>query len=94
MIQSQKDSKRLNISLDLFLTDLSPGRFTSDLPDLTINTRRISQQDLKAAVGDESARRETVAYVCGPPAMTDEIVKVLQGMLGDDKKKVFYEKWW
>lgn len=37
---------------------------------------------------------ETVCYLCGPPWMTDELVGVLRGLLGDGQKRVFFEKWW
>jgi hypothetical protein len=98
IIRSQALSRRLRISLDLFLTNLSSSRATTASPDLTIHSRRISEGDIRAAVvgGDGSCNpQETVAYICGPPQMTDEIVELLKGILGEDgAKRVFFEKWW
>ena len=97
--QSQCQSHRLRIGLDLFLTDLpddSPLR-TAPPVDLSVHPRRISREDLGVAVkgADKSVRpEETVCYMCGPPWMTDEFVGVLRGMLGDGQKRVFFEKWW
>ena len=48
--------------------------------------------------------RDTVCYVCGPPAMTDEFVADLKGIVepdsppeggnGNGKERVLSEKWW
>lgn len=79
------------------MAGLEPG-------DLTIHPRRINEEDLRGAVlGDDKsksevvAKRSTVCYVCGPPDMTDHVVGLLKGILagaGDEKERVFYEKWW
>ena len=56
--------------------------------------RRWRHDELEEALGEERERENTVAYVCGPPQMTDEDVEVLRvapGMKGD---WVFCEKWW
>ena len=100
IIHSQLHSHRLRISLDLFLTDLASGNVgSSDTPaDLTILPRRINESDLRSAVlgGDERLDpQETVAYVCGPPAMTDEMEALLRDILGEGgAQRVFFEKWW
>ncbi|KAJ6129781.1 Riboflavin synthase-like beta-barrel [Penicillium capsulatum] len=100
IIRSQLQSHRLRISLDLFLTDLaSADDVSSQTPaDLTIFPRRITEHDLHSAVlgGDgKSDTQETIAYVCGPPGMTDEMVAVLQEIIGKDgAERVFFEKWW
>lgn len=100
IIRSQLQSHRLCISLDLFLTDLTSTDATlSQTPaDLTIFPRRIQEHDLHSAAlgGDgKSNPQETVAYVCGPPSMTDEMVTLLQRLLGEnDTQRVFFEKWW
>lgn len=98
IIRSQALSRRLHISLDLFLTNSSPSLAAAGLPtDLAIHSRRISEGDIRAAVGGngEIDPQGTVAYVCGPPQMTDEMVESLEGILGKDgDKRVFFEKWW
>lgn len=98
IIRSQALSRRLRISLDLFLTNLSSSLAATGSPDLTIHSRRISEGDIRAAVvgGDGTCHpQETVAYICGPPQMTDEMVEFLKGILGEDgDKRVFFEKWW
>lgn len=98
IIRTQTLSQRLRISLDIFLTNSSPGLVASGSPpDLTIHPRRISEADLRAAVvGDgKFGPDQTVAYVCGPPRMTDDIVESLKGVLGEDgDQRVFFEKWW
>lgn len=99
IIRSQLHSQRLRISLDLFLTDLTPSASLSGSPaDLVIHPRRIREHDLRLAVkgGDGTLDpRDTVCYVCGPPQMTDEMVELLKGVLGDGgEQRIFFEKWW
>lgn len=99
IVRSQLDSQRLRISLDLFLTDLTSSVSPSESPaDLVIHPRRISERDLCLAVlgGDGKLDpRDTVCYVCGPPRMTDEIVMLMKGILGDDAdQRILFEKWW
>jgi hypothetical protein len=101
MIRSQETSHRLRISLDLFLTNIAPSSdlLSSGSPsDIAIHPSRISDDDLRSAVGSDKnglSPRETVCYVCGPPAMTDSIVERLDGMLGEGAdKRIFFEKWW
>lgn len=100
IIRAQGQSHRLRISLDLYLTASTAARLTpADAPaDLTIHPRRIQKQDLVSAIvgGDGNLDpRESVAYVCGPPQMTDEMVDLLKGILGESgEQRVFFEKWW
>ncbi|GLI76487.1 hypothetical protein PoHVEF18_004760 [Penicillium ochrochloron] len=100
IIRSQRQSHRLRISLDLFLTDSNSSHLTpSSAPaDLTIHSKRIEKSDLLSAVvgGDGKLDpQESVAYVCGPPQMTDEMVELLKCMLGEGgEQRVFFEKWW
>ncbi|MCJ1243110.1 hypothetical protein MMC30_000307 [Trapelia coarctata] len=61
---------------------------------VSIHNRRISHEDLIEALGPVKERRGVVAYVCGPAQMTDEFVKVLQGVEGMSKERVLCEKWW
>lgn len=56
--------------------------------------RRMTQDDLLAAVGPIEERNEVVAYVCGPPAMTDWAVATLRGLGGMRPDSVLCEKWW
>ncbi|KAJ6171171.1 hypothetical protein N7470_000238 [Penicillium chermesinum] len=68
ILKSQKQSRKLNISLQLFLTDLPAGRLSQDgLTDFTIHSRRINKQDIDAVVagGDPS---QTVSYIADHPA--------------------------
>ncbi|KAJ5769907.1 uncharacterized protein N7511_001958 [Penicillium nucicola] len=97
---SQLQSRRTEIHLHLFLTGLSVESDWSELHEagLSINRGRISESYLHDVVVNSSEAKDlgdTVCYVCGPPAMTDSIVEVLGGMLGEGReKRIFFEKWW
>lgn len=100
IIHCQSQSHRLRITLDLFVTslrDASSPLLLEQPEDLRIHPRRINQDDLRTALtgpnGDIQAE-ETVCYMCGPPAMTDEFVTTLRGLMGDGSDRVFFEKWW
>jgi len=56
--------------------------------------RRITHDDLTAALGPENLRGNTLAYACGPPDMTDDFVAFLQKSPGMEEKRVLCEKWW
>lgn len=99
-------SQRLLFSVDLFLTNLrehpdlvaalsGEDKDRAKGQDFTIHDRRIEIEDLRAAVG-VGVGDGTVCFVCGPPAMTDEVVGVLRGLVSseDGKERVFCEKWW
>lgn len=60
----------------------------------TIEFRRFEEKDLGAALGPTAERESTVAYVCGPPPMTDWAVEVLRRSKGMDEERVLCEKWW
>ena len=60
----------------------------------TIEYRRFDAKDLQAALGPREEREKVVAYVCGPPFMSDWAVDVLKGSIGMDEKRVLCEKWW
>ncbi|KAJ5729814.1 Riboflavin synthase-like beta-barrel [Penicillium malachiteum] len=99
IIRSQGPSSRLHLSLSLFLTNASKAGFSLESPaDLTIYPRRIRDEDLRLAIEGQRGEldpQETVAYVCGPPAMTDELVEQMQEILGEGgSQRVFFEKWW
>jgi hypothetical protein len=101
IIKSQECSHRLQISLDLFLTNLASSSDlgpAGSLSDINIHAERISDTDLRAAaLGKDSELdpRSTVCYVCGPPAMTDAVVEKLVQILGKGgEQRVLFEKWW
>jgi NAD(P)H-flavin reductase len=56
--------------------------------------RRITKDDMLEILGGVDVRGSTVVYVCGVPAMTDELVNVAQKAPGMDPKKVLFERWW
>lgn len=93
LIKKQGDD---NVNLDLFLTATSQKEIdgAKDLP-AHIKLGRIEKNDLEDAIGDvRSVRQATVAYVCGPPAMTDQFVEFLSTIDGMGKRNVLCEKWW
>ncbi|KAL2848543.1 hypothetical protein BJY01DRAFT_233851 [Aspergillus pseudoustus] len=100
IVRSQEQSRRLRITLDLFLTNNHDQ--SSSLPartpqDMTIQSRRISRDDLQRMVSrahSQSNPDETVCYVCGPPQMTDEVVDILNDLLNGHKDRIYFEKWW
>ncbi|XHG01398.1 hypothetical protein AWENTII_004781 [Aspergillus wentii] len=97
IIQCQSQSHRLQISLDLFITNLPDNSHlpTASPSELKIHSKRIAQDDIqKAIAGADNTLQpdETVCYLCGPPKMTDEMVGGLRELLGEDR--VFFEKWW
>ena len=93
LIEKQGDD---SVQLDLFLTATSQEQIdeAADLPE-NVKAGRIEKDDLEAAIGeDRNVRQATVAYICGPPAMTDQFVDFLGSRDGMDKRKVLCEKWW
>jgi len=56
--------------------------------------RRFSEEDLLNAIGPVEKRGGTVAYICGPPTMTDWAVAKLKGAEGMLEQRVLCEKWW
>ena len=55
---------------------------------------RFREEDLINAIGPVDGRKGVVAYVCGPPPLTDWAVEVLRGAEGMEKERVLCEKWW
>lgn len=99
IMRAQSHSRRLRISLELFITDLPDSSEVLAAPpaDLTIHSRRIMRQDLQAAVIGVDAEvnpKDLVCYLCGPPGMTDEFIGVLRELLGGETERVLFEKWW
>ena len=86
-------TKHTELDLTLFLTGKSAEKKIVHPESLGwFHHRRIEAQDLEAALG-EDGREETVVYVCGPPAMTDELVGWFEKQKGLEGR-VFCEKWW
>ncbi|KAH7242411.1 hypothetical protein BKA59DRAFT_513931 [Fusarium tricinctum] len=82
--------EKLSGDLKVFATG-EPGRL-KDSSELEVLRRRLTVQDVREAiVGQED---DCVVYVCGPAAMTDELVEGLIRDGGMDKKRVMLEKWW
>ena len=67
---------------------------TAAFPYLRLALRRFLPSDLIGCLPPEERRHNTVAYVCGPPAMTDEVVAFLNSQQGMSKERVLCEKWW
>lgn len=61
-----------------------------------VETRRIVDADLLSSLEEmsEQDRKGIVAYVCGPPLLTDWAVNVLRMVKGMVGEKVLCEKWW
>lgn len=96
LFESQPSDNR---SLDLYLTGGSgdihtEGMETQGDSNSRIRHQRFSHEDLLEALGDVKERKGVVAYVCGPPSMTDEVVGTLRGAEGMDEHRVLCEKWW
>ncbi|KAF1947202.1 hypothetical protein EJ02DRAFT_449793 [Clathrospora elynae] len=61
---------------------------------VTAWTHRIDDIALSSAVGNKKEAQSTVFYVCGPPDMTDEMVKFLKDQDNVIPERVLCEKWW
>lgn len=105
MLQDQKrESRRAyesNFGAKLYLTgsaywtpDEVSGyeKLKNDL--IQHNYGRIKLADILDALGPREGRKNTVAYVCGPPEMTDEFVEELSKADGMSPNQVLCEKWW
>ncbi|KAI5210413.1 hypothetical protein E4T39_00139 [Aureobasidium subglaciale] len=93
LIKHQGDG---NVQLELFLTSASQRQIDEarGLPQ-HVKGGRMEKEDLEASIGeDRRIRQATVAYICGPPAMTDQFVDFLSTRDGMDERKVLCEKWW
>lgn len=96
-------------NLQLFLTRLQTSTTTPEVPHptsssrepseqqtsyQTIRHRRMTHEDALDALGPLEDRDSTIAYVCGPRDMTDEVVDLLRGAEGMTEERVRCEKWW
>lgn len=89
-IKSWFEEKKLLGDLKVFDTGGYDKR--EDKTGFDVLKRRFTLQDVKeAAYGLE---KECVVYVCGPAAMTDEIVDGLTRDGTMPKNRVMLEKWW
>ena len=66
---------------------------------------RLQWSEIREAIGsspstdeakdhDDNTINNSVVYICGPPAMTDEIVRRLKEEEGMEERRVLCEKWW
>ncbi|KAB5575826.1 NADH-cytochrome b-5 reductase [Coniochaeta sp. 2T2.1] len=92
--------EKLRGELKLFLTRVE-GVEVGDGPDyvacneveVPFQSRRITIDDIKAAVGQDAAA--AVIYICGVPAMTDQFVEELTcNDPAMEPARVLFEKWW
>ncbi|KAK4188217.1 hypothetical protein QBC35DRAFT_496970 [Podospora australis] len=95
-------SSKLKGKVELFITQ-SKSTDNNNLTELKVggasvpvNRRRIELGDVKEVLGEDI--QDSVVYICGVPAMTDELAEGLISLppkgLGIDSKRVLYEKWW
>ena len=86
-------------SIRLFVTghdeNAQSGPQTIDGAEVAVQKGRLSVEELIAFV-KTGHLTSSLAYVCGPPAMTDAFVDALtsQDGAGMDKERVMLEKWW
>lgn len=86
--------------LKLFLTDSGAEGFTQNVADdlgIEIQLRRMTAEDVTREIRGSGAAHESLAYVCGPPSMTDEFVEALTlpAMAHViEPSNVKKEKWW
>ncbi|KAI9745752.1 MAG: hypothetical protein M4579_007644, partial [Chaenotheca gracillima] len=78
------------ISLSLFATGShisSSGPESQDSLE-SIKYRRMTSSDIVRSLGPVEKRSNTVVYICGPPAMTDEFVDVAKSVEGIRQERV------
>jgi Ferric reductase NAD binding domain len=92
-----------NINGELVVHLTPGGKGEGSMKETTIETQsgmlrcrktRVGKEDVLEALGPIGDRQNTVCYICGVPAMTDELVEVAQRAEGMDPKKVLFERWW
>jgi len=57
-------------------------------------TSRIDEKALAEAIGDGISPSEILTFVCGIPAMTDDLIAICQNKLMLPADRVRFEKWW
>lgn len=75
--------------LHLFVT----GKIDEDRDSFrAFEHRRLNHEDIQSIIHPE--KENDVAYICGPPPLTDEYVAFLLDKVGMTTDRVLYEKWW
>ncbi|QSZ35194.1 hypothetical protein DSL72_008061 [Monilinia vaccinii-corymbosi] len=116
--QPQPPNPKINWNLHLFLTNTNtntktktptPPFSTPSTPQIHTHPHRIHPQDIQNAIPQTShARKKTLIYICGPPAMADEMIGYVNvrgtrngtgtDCNGDEDAKqsfrIFCERWW
>lgn len=83
------------LELHLFFTGGSEVQYIQEAPYRGIaQSRRLKSNDLEPLLENVETNKSTICYVCGPPAMTDELVDFLQNQPGLEQARVLCEKWW
>ncbi len=64
--------------------------------NVSFQTSRLGYAEIESMLGPVSERMSSIAYICGPPTMTDSFVEYLTRPdgAGLDIGQVKYEKWW
>ena len=91
--QEAREEKKFELFLTSHLPSTPDKERASLDPGLELGRGRITKEDLRNALGPAEEREATVAYVCGPQVMTDELVAFLEEEEGM-KGRVLAEKWW
>ena len=107
LVQSHRERSELSKidkKLCIYLTGIAPEKQATThekaIHDyaahnrLEVYERRFTHEDIVDVLGPEERREKTVAYICGPPSMTDEVVETLRNVRGMAPDKVLCEKWW
>jgi NAD(P)H-flavin reductase len=94
-LQAVQDKWSRRMHVRLFMTGDLAGDEFKELNESSgeVKTRRVMKYDLRKILGDDGLEN-TVAYICGPPQMTDEFVAYLTDEMKMPEERVLCEKWW
>jgi len=102
--RKEHGSSFIDQKLNLYLTGIAPENqakiHDTAVQDYAIHgrfgifERRFTTEEIVESLGPEGERDGTVAYICGPPSMTDEVVGALRNAKGMTDERVLCEKWW
>jgi len=102
--RKQRGSSFISQELNLHLTGIAPEnqakihetavREYAIHGKFGVSERRFTAEEIVESLGPEVERDGTVAYICGPPSMTDEVVEALRNAEGMTDERVLCEKWW
>lgn len=81
VLELMKKLPHLNITV--VLTQQNEENLPEDIDRVTFSRKRLSRETF-----ERFDSRETVAYLCGPPGLSDQINSWMK------KTSVNYEKWW